>query len=251
MPLPTRSSVPPGTQGAVRSRQYSPATTRSRASAPMAMIASLEASAPIRISATKIRASRASVAIVTGGTRPMRRSKSTLRERSVSGVMRSGGSGVVLTSAALPGIEHDAEGDGDPPVERARRVGGEVEHVTVQQRELPVELAEDLRVRAPHEDKIGPEESKERAHDPPEQREHDRVLDRHGQRRALASRDVPALADDVVKIRLPQDREGLAGRRDDRVRPGQERDALILEHSQKCLAPRVVAVDRHVAARAQ
>src|SRR5882762_1387183 len=212
IPLPTRCSVPPWSQGAVRSRQYSPAATRSRASAPIAMIDSLEVSAPRRTSDTKIAASRAKVASVTGGTRLMRRSKSTRREMSMSGVMRSGGSGTALTSAPLPGIEHDAEGHGDPPIERARRVGGEVEHVAVQQRELPVELAEDLRVRAPDEDEVGAEESEERAHDPPEQREHDRVLDGHRQRRASGSRDVPALADDVVQIGLAQDRERLARR---------------------------------------
>src|SRR5437870_970103 len=250
-PLPIRCSMPPWSQGAVRSRQYSPAATRSRASAPIAMIASLEASAPRRISTTKIAASRTSVASVTGGRRPMRRSKSTLRERSMSGVMRSGGSGTALTSAALPCIEHDAERHGDPPIERARRVCGEIEHIAVQQRELPIELTEDLRVRATDEDEVRAKESEEGAHDPPEQREHDRVLDRQGQQHALGSRGVPALADDVVKIRLLQDREALARRRLDRVRPGQERDALILEHPQERLAPRGVAVDRHMAARPQ
>ena len=61
-------------------------------------------------------------------------------------MMRSGASGTALTSAALAGVQHHPEGDGHPPVEGARGVGREVEHVAVQQGELPVELAEDLGV---------------------------------------------------------------------------------------------------------
>src|SRR5499426_2160095 len=198
MPLPTRCSVEPWSHGAVRSLQYSPARTRARASAPMARIDSRESSAPTRTSATKIAASNARIASVTGGTRPMRRSRSTRRESSMSWVMRSGTSGTALTSAALAGVEHDAERDGDAPVEGARGVGREVEHVAVQQGELPVELAEDLRVVAAHEDEVGAEQAEERPDDAPEQREHDRVLDRHRERHPAGRRDIPALAHDVV-----------------------------------------------------
>src|SRR5262245_38492931 len=202
MPLPTRCSVEPWSHGAVKSRQYSPARTRARASAPMARIDSREPSAPTRTSTTKTATRSARIASVTGGTRPMRRSRSTLRESSISGVMRSGTSGKALTSAALARVEHDAERDGDAPVEGARRVGREVEHVAVQQGELAVELAEDLRVVASHEDEVGAEESEERPEDAPEQGQYDRVLDRQRQRRAAGRRDVPALAHDVVHVGL-------------------------------------------------
>ena len=54
-----------------------------------------------------------------------------------------------------------------------------------------------------------------------------------------------------MQVRLPEHGERFATRRHDRVRPGQERDALILDHPEQGLAPRVVAVDRHVTPRAQ
>src|SRR5258705_11524019 len=251
IPLPTRCSVPPWSHGAVRSRQYSPAATRSRASAPIAMIESRVSSAPIRTSATKITVSSASVASVTGGTRLMRRSKSTRRESNMSGVMRSGASGKVLTSAALAGVEHDPERHGHAPIERARGVGRQIENITIQQRELAVELAENLGVRTPDEHEVRPEESEEGAEDPPEQREHDRVLDRHREGLAPGARDVPALANDVVQVRLSQQREHLTRRRHDRIGPGQKRDALLLDHPEQGLLSRLVAIDRHVAARTQ
>src|SRR5438093_838993 len=225
IPLPTRCSRPPWSIGAVRSRQYSPAATRSRASAPMAMIAWRDASAPTLTSARKTTASTTRIAAVTGGKRRMRRSKSMRRERSMSGVMRSGCSGAAAMSAALAGIEHDAQGHGDAPVERAPWICRQVEHVAVEQRELAVELAEDLVVRAPDEDEVGAEQAEEGAEDAPEQREHDRVLDRPRERVAARGRDVPALADDVMQVGLAQRRERFARRRHDRVRAGPDRDA--------------------------
>src|SRR5215470_3168863 len=237
MPLPTRCSTEPCSHGAVKSRQYSPARTRARASAPMARIDSRESSAPTRTSTTKTATSTARIASVTGGTRPMRRSRSTRRESSISDVMRSGTSGKGLTSATLTRVEHDAEGDGDAPVERARRVGREIEHIAIEQRELAVELAEDFRVVAADEDEVRAEQAEERPDDAPEQRQHDRVLDRHGERCPAGRGDVPALAHDVVDVGLLQRRERLAARRHDRVRPGQECQALVLDHAEQDFAP--------------
>src|SRR5215467_3570744 len=159
MPLPTRCSTEPCSHGPVKSRQYSPARTRARASAPMARIASRESSAPARNSTTKTATSSARIASVAGGRRPMRRSRSTLRESSMSRVMRSGTSGNPLTTAALARVEHDGERDGDAPVEGARGVGREVQHVAIQQRELAIDLAKDLRVVAAHEDEVGAEQT--------------------------------------------------------------------------------------------
>src|SRR5207249_7237764 len=81
-------------------------------------------------------------------------------------------------SPALAGVEHDRERQRDAPVVSPPGVGGEVEHVAVEQRELPVELADDLLVRAAHQQEVRAQDAEERAEDPAQEREDDRVLDR-------------------------------------------------------------------------
>ena len=109
-------------------------------------------------------------------------------------------------------------------------VGRQIEHVAIQQGELAVELAEDLGVRAADEHEVRPEESEEggrgsagaaRARSSPRSPS-------RGPR--PGARDVPALANDVVQVRLSQQRERLTRRRHDRIGPGQKRHALILDH---------------------
>src|SRR5262245_29345929 len=47
-----------------------------------------------------------------------------------------------LPSAALTGIQHDAERDGDAAVERPLSMRREIEDVTIQQREFAIEFAD-------------------------------------------------------------------------------------------------------------
>src|SRR5262245_26602502 len=106
------------------------------------------------------------IASVTGGRRCIRRSKSTRRPSSMSGVIsngRSGGSTVTpppLTT--FRGVEHDAERERDAAVEMALGIAGEVEDVAVEDRELAVELAEHGPVGL-GEHEVRPQETEERA----------------------------------------------------------------------------------------
>src|SRR5438876_2924892 len=247
--LPTRCGTLPWRTTAVTSRHHSPATTPARVSAPARTLPCRESSAPVVASRTKttIRATR--IPTVTGGMRRMRRSKSRRRPSSMSGVIRSARSGV-STSAALAGIEHDAGRERDAPIEGAVGILAEVEHVAIEQRELAIELPE-LFTRGPLEDEIRAKKAEERPEHAPQQRQHDRLFHRECHHRARGTLDGPPLPDEVVHVVLAQAREHgpLAGRH--RVRSHQHGHALILQHAEQNLAPRAVAVHRHVPERAR
>src|SRR5262245_21781417 len=172
--LPKRWSGPPCSKVAVTRRQYCPAATALASSAPAAMMASRDFVAPTASSTAKTTTSTRMSPIVTGGARRMRRSKSTRRPRSMSGVMRSGcsASSVIgrrggarrlerAASPALARVEHYAERQRDATVEVTLGVAGEVQRVAVEQRELAVELAE----RRPGEGAVRVHEDEVRAQD--------------------------------------------------------------------------------------
>src|SRR5436190_591874 len=200
--LPTRCSTLPCRKIAETTRHHSPPSTAARDSAPAWRKASGESSTSAPSSVRKMAASTRTRPTVTGGRRRIRRSKSTRRRRTMSGVIRSGCS-APSTSAALARVEHDAGGEGQAAIERALGVRGEVEHVAIEQRELAVELAEHLAVDT-LEEKVRAQESEERAEDPPQQRQHDGLLDGERDDRPVRGLDRPLLADEVARVVLAE-----------------------------------------------
>src|SRR5262249_15565727 len=122
-------------------------------------------SASAASSVVKTKTSSAMSPAVTRGRRRIRRSKSTRRESSMSGVMRSG---ISLTSAALTGVEHHAEGERDASIQSLLVIAAEVEDVPVENGELPIELAEHdagAAVVEIHQQEVRPEQAEQRAED--------------------------------------------------------------------------------------
>src|SRR5947207_2211155 len=245
--LPTRCSTLPCRTIALTRRHHSPETTPARVSAPARITPAAEPSAPVAASAANTTTRAARMPRVAGGRRRMRRSKSRRRPSSMSGVIRSARSGA-STSAALAGVEHDAGRERDPAVEHALGIFPEIEHVAVEQRELAIELA-DRFARGALEHEVGTEQAEERPEHAAQQRQHDRLLHRQRDHGAAGARDAPALAQEVVNVVLAQacEHRAVAGRH--RVRPHEDRHALVLQDAQHDLAPRVVAIDRDVAER--
>src|SRR5574341_297273 len=81
---------------------------------------------------------------------PRRVSSSTVRTSSVTSTpaVRPTLSRFTARSPPLAGVQHHAEGQGDPAVDVALGIAAEIEHVAIEDRELAVELTEHRAVAA-------------------------------------------------------------------------------------------------------
>lgn len=153
--------------------------------------------------------------------------------------------------ALLAGVEEDPQCQRKATIEGSGRIGGEIENVTIEERELAVELTDQrprVAVAVPTvNDVVGPEKSEHVAEKSAEQRKDQGIFlgDQEGLQLGVVA--VPALAEDVVEVVFLEPSQRGSVRKKDGVVGGEDHELVFLEDVEESFGPIFIAVEMDVA----